>query len=454
MTHPNKELIRKPIPVQEIAEALSQNAAGVVSYATKENGKMEKKYGVFQTLDRTGWRLLATIYEKEINQQYSSLLRSTLLLGLLALGVAGIISLFLANGIARPLKTLSKDMDQVKEGDFRVHCEVKTKDEVGSVAESFNVMAQGLKDLVAQIRQVSRDVSEAAEILAATAEETSASSEEVAKTVEEIAKGATEQAAEAEKGSTMVSNLAGRIEKLKSDSQEMTKVTEKAMEANLQGVNAVSSLKDKTKINNEATSRIVSAVTQLDRESKDIGSILETISSIAEQTNLLALNAAIEAARAGDAGRGFAVVADEIRKLAEQSGKSAGQIKGIVEGIQSHTAATVDITKEVEVRTKEQGIAVEAVNASFEQISKSMDLIAQRIETITEYVLEMSRDGQNIVGAIENISAVSEETAASSEEVSASMQQQASAIEEVARAADKLNGLALKLSNEMNRFKI
>ncbi|WP_256592853.1 methyl-accepting chemotaxis protein, partial [Pseudomonas sp. 2822-17] len=78
---------------------------------------------------------------------------------------------------------------------------------------------------------------------------------------------------------------------------------------------------------------------ELNEYTSKVGDILNTVSDIADQTNLLALNAAIEAARAGESGRGFAVVATEVRKLAEHSLQSTGEISQILNNIQMKTNA-------------------------------------------------------------------------------------------------------------------
>ncbi|MBS4538084.1 methyl-accepting chemotaxis protein [Clostridium sp. D2Q-11] len=454
MTHSNKELIGKDMPVEEIKTALNNQTSGSVDYAMEENGVTEQKFTTFTTIDRLDWKVLGTSYIKELRESVNGILFDILTIGGIVLIIGIIGAIIFSKMITKPLGVLVTDMERVKIGDFTVVSNVKSNDEIGTLSDTFNLMINEVKNLISRSRGVSQEVIHASQELAATSEETSASAEEVSRTVEEIAKGASEQASDAESGASMVSALGNKINNLVTNSDEIIKVTQDVMDANLNGVKAVETLKNENEESKYTTDNIEKAVLGLSDKSKDIGNILQTITSIAEQTNLLALNASIEAARAGEHGRGFAVVANEIRELAEGSGKAAEEIRGIVTGIQDQSENTVKVMGEVKESSIKQGEAVNMVNESFTNISSKIDEISAKIETMNDFITDIDQGKNSLVDSIENISSVSEETAAASEEVSASMQQQTSAVEQVATLADNLNALADRLNKEMDKFQI
>ena len=98
-------------------------------------------------------------------------------------------------------------------------------------------------------------------------------------------------------------------------------------------------------------------ISELDKQSQLVGSIIQSIRGIADQTNLLALNAAIEAARAGEQGRGFAVVADEVRQLASRTSAATEEIVGVVEKNQILAEKAVALINKGKEQA-EQGLAL------------------------------------------------------------------------------------------------
>jgi len=325
-------------------------------------------------------------------------------LGLSALVVGVLIAIILSARMVRAVRSVADVAAKAAEGDLRNQAEAFSKDEVGDLASSFNGMMDNLRGLIGHAL--------------GSAQSVAASAQEISATTEEIARGSTDQAESAQTINELVREMSSAVAAVAVNASSVAELSERTRIGAEQGAQAIEeSLHSMDKLSEQ--------MQLLERDSLQIGQIIEVIDEIAEQTNLLALNAAIEAARAGDQGRGFAVVADEVRKLAERSGEATKQIATIIKGMQQNTDSSVQAVKEATGLSAKTG-------RTFEQIVSMVGETATQVSEIAAASEQQSAQSEEVLRAVETIAAASQQSAAAAEEAASSSQS-------LARLSEKLN---------------
>jgi methyl-accepting chemotaxis protein len=156
---------------------------------------------------------------------------------------------------------------------------------------------------------------------------------------------------------------------------------------------------------------IANQIVRLSEQTSQISDVSDLVANLANQTNMLALNAGVEAARAGDQGKGFAVVAGEIRKLADQSKKSADRINNLVNEVQAAINSTIMVTDEG-TKKATQGIKLVAETGDvFTNISDAVNNVFLNTQQITQTAKQQAITVQQVVAAINAVNVGAEETA-------------------------------------------
>jgi methyl-accepting chemotaxis protein len=290
--------------------------------------------------------------------------------------------------------------------------QVVIRSDTSVLGKAFAMMSYTLKSLIKTITEIVNDTYRAANEMAQTTEQSSHTMGDVQNSIQQIA--------------TATGQISKSAQQISALMQNANKTVDAGTENIAQVIRKFSELQS-------TISATGNSISKLEQRSNEISEIVGLITKIADQTNLLALNAAIEAARAGEAGRGFAVVADEVRKLAESSGQSAGNISRIIREIQQDTA-----------------VVVSSSQGSLEEAKGVLNLATRMRDGYNEIVESIKGMGQEV----EQIAAVSEETASSAEEISSGAEEQTSAITEIANNAHGLVTQAGKLKAEIDKFRM
>jgi len=372
--------------------------------------------------------------------------------------LAGLIigSLF-SRVFTRNIGILREAAERISHGDLSQKIRLKdtmASDETHDLAASLSMVNDNLRELVGSVRTASGKVAGAAQGLSATAQEMTASSHELSNTVEQISRGAESQAETVETTSRLIKEMAMNTELVVAAAGKVLEAVDLTVATAQQGGETARRTMDGMKQILVDVEQSGEQVVSFGGELQKVGKIVEVINAVAQKTNLLALNATIEAARAGEYGRGFAVVAEEIRKLADSTTESAGEITQLIGKVQSD-GANVEKSLRASIEEMDEGKkAIDLTSTAFAEIIDTAVNAQGKAHSITELSNKQLEGAKHLVGAIDEISHVVSDNAAATQQGSAATEQQSAAMEEMAHSAQDLAGYAEGLLEQVKRFRL
>ena len=377
------------------------------------------------------------------------------IISLITLLLAVAIGWFVSGKIAGPLQKVTKATRAMAQGNLTIEpVQVKNKDELGELADSFNGMMMNLRSLVRQVYASAEQVAASSEELMASAEQTTQATNQIAASIQEVAGGSKKQEVSTDESSQAMQEMMEGVQLVTAATATVADVSSEATKEADEGDVALQRVVIQMDKINESTNDSAAVIQQLEERSLAIVKFIEVITGIADQTNLLALNAAIEAARAGEHGKGFAVVAGEVRKLAEQSKNSADQIAGLVGEIQADTKHAVRAMEKGADEVASGIAVVQEAGAGFKRIQSSISEMSHQIQGISAVAQRMSASAEQAHMSIGQVANVAKQTSQNAETVAATSEEQLASMEEITASSAALSKRAEELLTQMNQFKV
>jgi len=355
---------------------------------------------------------------------------NTTLLATTAAGlVVGVLMTLLSIAtIARPVREITAHLQEIAaaEATLGVRLPDDRGDEIGDLARAFNQFVAHLRGVILDVTYLSAEVASA--------------STEVSSVTNTLNAHVGTQQEQADHIATALTELAASAQSVADNTATANVASSRSKECAARGQDVLGTVVRSIAALADDVQQATTAILDLERNSADIGRVLEVIRAIADQTNLLALNAAIEAARAGEQGRGFAVVADEVRTLAQRTGESTAEIHQMIDGLQG---AIRRVSSSMEL-SREQAMSMAGKAHEAEDV----------LSAIGDAVQQSQRLNMEIVGATDeqrNVAASVQQTVMT---MHGHIVNTASAAQDSARSASHLRELAHRLQRSLGTFRV
>jgi len=346
---------------------------------------------------------------------------------LISFFLGGVILFLVARMILSSVKTLNQSVNNIeKNSDLTQRIECNSKDELGELSLSFNLMLDKFQASINSVSDTSQQLAESAQGMAQVTSETATSVQTQRHELDMVA--------------TAMNEMTATVVEVAKNANDAADAAVETDNQSKEGLNVVTNTVDMIVGLAAEIESAAEVILDLEKDSNQIGSILDVIKGIAEQTNLLALNAAIEAARAGEQGRGFAVVADEVRTLASRTQASTEEIQKMIEKLQGGAKVAVNVMSD------SRKYADDSVSNA-KSAGEALQMITQSIGKITDM-------NTQIATAAEEQSAVSEEINANIVNINHAAEEAAQGANATSSESERLAEMAKQLELLVQQFKI
>ena len=380
-----------------------------------------------------------------------SILFAVLLLGFAAAALFGV---WTWRAIALPLDRLTMAATALGEGDLRVSVPLTGLDEeYRLLASTFSRMAERLRRVVDDIQHEAAEIARAAESLNSAAEQAASSTGEISSAMAGVAREAETQRRHLVASETVLGDVGTSAHSLNDVAARSRELGESIRSTSLKtraGILHALEVLDRAKLVIDGSKGEVNG---LELAFAEVVRFTSAIQAVADQTNLLALNAAIEAARAGEHGRGFAVVAEEVRKLAEESGRAADEVNGIVLAMRSRIAGTAKAFSQGIHELGDVGSVSRAAVAALEAVDGAVSGVNQVATSVSAAAASHAGAVAQLVASLTAAGAQAETQASSSQQAAAAAEETAATAEQVAATAQQLSTNASRLETLVVGFK-
>jgi len=356
--------------------------------------------------------------------------------------------------LAGRLRATRAALEQVEDGDLTVRIPDRDPDDLGLLSASLNRTTEALASMVQHVQQQALDLAAMGRHLAASSGEIQGASQQISSSTQSLTEGNERQRALIGQGreeSEAARSVAAALHSRAQDAErQITAIAQQARRHGgeiAQGSELLASLV--THMNHVSDSAAT-----LEEGSREVGKLVDAITRIASQTDLLALNAAIEAARAGEHGLGFRVVATEVRKLAEQSGRSADEVRGRVKEIQDHVAGLVTATEEARLAARRVGTVSAAGRQALEAILTDLNTTAQFATTFAAETDAQMHRMRDVTERMLDAASIAETAAHGAQETTAATRQQIASLGELTSTSQHLSAAAARLGETVRRFRV